>query len=70
MINIISTAFVIYVKERCTSIFTFRFKMWTGIGRGNTTITPSEMEERNQRYRTLEGQIDYFPDQIDRYCLV
>ena len=48
-------------------LYMFRFKLWTGIGRGNTTISPEDLErERNQNYRTLETQIDHFPDQIDR----
>ena len=43
--------------------------MWTGLGKAPpTTISPDEMDnERNRNYRTLEGQIDYFPSQIDRY---
>ena len=47
--------------------------MWTGLGQAppTTTINPAEMEnERNRNYRTLEGQIDYFPSQIDRYVIV
>ena len=45
--------------------------MWTGLGRApDPTINPDEMEnERNRNYRTLEGQIDYFPNQIDRYVI-
>ena len=51
-----------------TFFILYRFKMWTGLGRApDTTISPAEMEsERNRNYRTLEGQIDYFPNQIDR----
>jgi len=43
----------------------FRFKMWTGLGRGVTTISPAELE-KERRYRELEDQIEQFPDQIDR----
>ena len=45
-----------------------RFKLWTGIGGGNDkTLNAAQMEkEKEERYRSLEGKIDYFPDQIDR----
>jgi len=39
--------------------------MWTGLGRGVTTISPAELE-KERRYQELEDQIEQFPDQIDR----
>ncbi|KAL3876324.1 hypothetical protein ACJMK2_034186 [Sinanodonta woodiana] len=46
-----------------------RFKMWTGIGTpAPNPITPGSQEnERTRPYNSIEGQIEYFPSQIDRF---
>ncbi|KAL4239265.1 hypothetical protein ACF0H5_000082 [Mactra antiquata] len=43
-----------------------RFKMWTGIGRSNPTISPAELEKQ-RKAKSIEEQVDQLPDQIDRF---